>query len=112
MATPTPPDLAAVKEYLGIEADDNTRDASVSEALAAEAIQQRRAVRKSAFGAGTEYPADLALALKRRVARNLSLKGLPLAVLQGDAESGPMVLPGRDPEVRRLEGPYRRLVLG
>lgn len=112
MPTPTPPDLAAVKVYLELAEDDDTRDVEIAEALAAEIIQQRHAVRASAFGAGTEYPADLALALKRRVARNLALKGLPLAVLQGDAESGPLVLPGRDPEVRRLEGRARRLVVG
>lgn len=112
MPTPTPPDLAAVKLYLEIDADDDTRDGEIEEAIAAEVVQQQRAVRRSAFGAGVAYPADLALALKRRVARSLALKGLPLAVLQSDSESGPLVLPGRDPEVRRLEAPYKRLVTG
>lgn len=110
MPTPIPPDLAAVKVYLELDPEDTTRDVEITQALAAEIIQQQRAVRRSAFGAGTTYPADLELALCRRVARNLALKGMPLAVLQSDSESGPLVLPGRDPEVRRLEAPYKRLV--
>lgn len=57
------------------------------------------------------YPADLRNALLRRCARYLALKGIPLAVLQGDGENGNLILPGRDPEVRRLEGPYRRFVV-
>lgn len=59
-------------------------------------------------------PADLAEAVKRRVACNLARRGLPLAVLQGDAETGSAsaMPPGRDPEVRRLEGPHRKLVMG
>jgi hypothetical protein len=57
-------------------------------------------------------PADLDEALKRRVARNLEMRKIPLAVPQGDAEAGPVFVPGTDPEVRRLEAPYRRLVIG
>lgn len=57
-------------------------------------------------------PADLDEALKRRVVRNLAMRKLPLAMLQGDAERGPAYLPGNDPEVRRLEAPYRKLVCG
>ena len=57
-------------------------------------------------------PADLDEALKRRVVRNLALRKLPLAMLQGDADGGAVVLPGNDPEVRRLEAPHRKLVMG
>lgn len=57
-------------------------------------------------------PADLDEALKRRVVRNLAMRKLPLAMAQGDADSGPIMLPGNDPEVRRLEAPYRKLVMG
>lgn len=62
---------------------------------------------------GAIYTSALRQALLRRVQRNLALRQLPLAVLQGDAETGQSrVLPGRDPEVRRFEAPYRRLVVG
>lgn len=99
------PDLAACKEYLGI--DDTSRDAEVQSALTAEAAAQRAMCRVPAA-----YPADLAEALLRRVARNLALRMLPLAVLRGDGEAGDTILPGRDPEVKRLEAPHRRLRMG
>jgi hypothetical protein len=41
------------------------------------------------------------------------MRAQPLAVLHGDAEAGTTAyLPGSDPEVRRLEGPYRPVVFG
>ena len=57
-------------------------------------------------------PDDLLEALMRRVVRNLAMRRLPLAIAQGDADGGALILPGRDPEVRRLEAPFRRLVCG
>jgi len=80
----------------------------VQDALDAEAAAQRSVCRVKAV-----YPADLRQALLRRVARNLALRPLPLAVLRGDAEAGDTtILPGQDPEVRRLEAPHRKLVFG
>jgi hypothetical protein len=91
--------------YLGA---NGATDADIEDALDAEASAQRDAVRVPAA-----YPASLRQALLRRVARNLAMRGLPLAVLQGDAETGDTtVLPGNDPEVRRLERPHRRLKVG
>lgn len=81
--------------------------ADLQDALDAEAAAQRSVCRVRAV-----YPDDLRQALLRRVQRNLALRQLPLAVHQGDAEAGPMLLPGRDPEVRRLEAPHRKLVFG
>lgn len=90
--------------YLG---ETSATDAEIQDALNAEAAAQRATCRVPAA-----YPDDLRQALLRRVARNLALRGIPLAVLRGDAESGDTVLPGRDPEVRRLEGPHRKLTFG
>lgn len=56
------------------------------------------------------YAAPLAEALYRRVQRALAMRNLPLGV-QMDAEGGIRV-GSNDPEVRRLEAPYRRLVVG
>lgn len=116
---PTPPPFTTVKKYLGIDPEDTTRDEEIGGALATETANQRRVVRRTAFGTDpappaepVEYPPDLAEALCRRVARNLALRGLPLATLQSDSEAGPLVLPGKDPEVRRLEGPVRRVTVG
>lgn len=100
------PDLADVLNYLQWEEDNEYGDAA--EALATESDAQRRVCR-----VGAVYPRDLRHALYRRVARSLGMKGIPLAVLRGDAESGSATfLPGRDPEVRRLEAPHRKLVMG
>lgn len=56
------------------------------------------------------YNAALAAALVRRVSRALAMRNLPLAVLQDEA--GATRLGSADPEVRRLEAPYRRVVIG
>jgi hypothetical protein len=98
------PTLAVVKDYLGTT---SATDAEITAALAAETAAQDAVCRVEAY-----YPPDLAEALKRRVARNLALRGIPLAVLQGDAEGGSLVLPRLDVEVRRLEGPHRKLIAG
>lgn len=63
-------------------------------------------------GVRAVYPRSLRKALLRRVQRALAMRALPLATLQGDADGGAIILPGNDPEVRRLEGPYRKLVTG
>lgn len=101
------PDLAAVKTYLG---STSASDERIDSALVAESAAQAAVCRIPVDP--IDYPDDLAEALKRRVARNLALRGLPLAVPTGDAEAGNTILPGRDPEVRRLEAPHRRLVVG
>jgi hypothetical protein len=79
----------------------------VQDALSAEAQAQR-----DVCGERNPYPDSLRQALLRRVLRNLAMRALPLAIATGDAESGPTVLPGRDPEVRRFEAPYRRRPVG
>lgn len=108
------PELEEVLAYVG---DTSWSDAEVQSALDAETAAQRRVVRAGYFIADTEdedyldYPDDLAEALKRRVARNLAVRGVPLSVQQGDADA-PSYIPRSDPEIRRLENPHRRLPLG
>jgi hypothetical protein len=98
------PNLTAVKTYLR---ETSFTDADIQDALDAEAAAQRDVCRIPA-----NYPTSLRQALLRRVMRNLAMRTLPLAVLESDAEGGDTVLPGRDPEVRRYEGPYRKLIVG
>jgi hypothetical protein len=98
------PVVADVVDYLG-ETSHTTDE--IQDALDAESAAQRARCR-----VGAVYPDDLRQALLRRVMRNLALRQLPLAVLQGDADAGNTVLPGVDQEVRRLEAPHRRLVVG
>ena len=102
------PDLGELKEYLGAS---SYTDSQLEKALAAEARAQRRVARVPADPAAV-WDEDLTEALKRRVARNLAMRGIPLAMFQGDAEGGSLIPPNRDPEVRRLEGPLRKLKIG
>jgi hypothetical protein len=101
------PTLVEVTDYLG---ETSATDAEITDALAAEKTDQ--ANRCTVPADADPWPATLSQALKRRVARNLALRGLPIAVLQGDSESGALVLPGSDPEVRRFEAPHRRIKVG
>lgn len=101
------PTAADVRAYLGTS---SYSDEQLEAALAAELAAQAHSCRVPA--ADAVWPADLAEAAYRRVARNLAMRNIPLAAFQGDAEVGSLVPPGRDPEVRRLEAPYRRLPVG
>lgn len=99
------PDTDDLDAYLG---QHSFTDDELQEALDAEAAAQRAVCRVPAA-----FPADLREALLRRSARNLAMRQLPLAMVQGDAEAGgATLLPGRDPEVRRLEAPHRKLTVG
>jgi len=104
MAAPTAED---VETYLG---DTSYTTEEIGAALAAEKAAQGARCRVPADDA--TWPEDLAEALKRRVARNLSLRNLPLAQLEGDADVGLITPRVVDAEVRRLEGPHRKLVFG
>lgn len=102
------PDLDDLDVYLGGADGHSWSDDDLTDALDAEAAAQRAMCRIPAA-----YTADLRQALLRRCARNLALRRIPLAVLTGDSNGGDStVLPGRDPEVRRLEAPYRRVTVG
>lgn len=101
------PTVAQAKVYLKIDPGNTARDQDIQDALTAEAGAQRDVCRVPAA-----YPPALREALLRRVARNLALRLLPLAVLRGDGEAGDTILPGRDPEVKRLEAPHRKVRVG
>lgn len=101
---PVPPDpvpsVVDVARYCG-----RPVSAKVEEAYAAELAAQVAACRTSPYGA------DLGEALKRRVMTNLARRALPLGT-QPNGELGSTAVGTYDPEVRRLERPYRRLVVG
>lgn len=97
----TPADIAA---YLGA---NSYNDLQLQDAIDAESAAQAKVC-----NVPSPYPRDLREALKRRVARNLAMRPIPLAVLRGDAEAGEStILPGTDPEIRRLEKPYLWLLI-
>lgn len=100
------PDLTATLDYLTGQGDQSWSEPEVENALAAETAAQRRVCRIPA-----NYDADLREALLRRVACNLARRALPLSMQQGDADQGPVAI-GNDPEVKRLEKPWRRRPVG
>ena len=86
--------------------------ASWSMAELQEELDSETEHQQSKCGVRAAYPAPLRKALLRRVQRALAMRALPLATMQGDADGGSFLLPGNDPEVRRLEAPYRKLPTG
>lgn len=99
------PDLDDVKDYLG---STSWSDTEIQDALDAETAAQRARCRIP-----SEYPDDLAQALKRRVARNLAARAVPVATFTSFDGGGTSArVPAVDAEVRRLEGPYRRRKVG
>lgn len=112
---PTAPDRDDVKAYLG--PDHGYADDQIDGALAAETAAQMKLVKLPADPVPPAdplpYPADLAEALCRRVARNLAMRGIPLALQSTVSELGTATarVGSTDPEIRRLEGPYRKRVL-
>lgn len=102
-----PPDLPAVTELLG---DDVTASPEqISAAYDEEVEAQAAACRIPAEGA---YPATLAGALVRRVAVNLAMRDLPLAAAGSLPDPANVAGVAADPEVRRLEGPWRKMIFG
>jgi len=104
------PTLELVKSYLGVS--HSWTDAEVASALKAEKAGQARRCRVPADS--EDWPADLVEALCRRVAANLANRGLPLGVSAQMSEMSVQTtrVGGLDREVRRLEAPHRKVVIG
>lgn len=77
--------------------------ATIQDAYDAEVSDQARRCRV------TTYNAALAAALVRRVQRSMAMRNLPLGVT---LDENAVRVGSIDPEVRRLEGPYRKVVIG
>jgi hypothetical protein len=98
------PDVVECDDYIG---ENSYTDEEIQTALDTEATAQRRRCRVPAV-----YPDDLRGALLRRVMRNLALKGMALAVKESADGDSQIVIPGNDPEVKRLEAPHRKVTVG
>lgn len=110
MPAPTATDA---QTYLSASSSDQGWDlAEITSAFNAEKAAQA-AVCKVPTDAEV-WPADLTEALFRRIAHNLALRALPLGVQANISEVAVATtrVGGTDAEVRRLEAPHRRLVVG
>ncbi|GIG64261.1 hypothetical protein [Phytomonospora endophytica] len=101
------PDVGKVRAWLKL-ATSSVDDAELGVILAAEIASQGRACRVPADGPD----ADQYAALLRRCARAVAARGVPLGVMGGADEYGPVRLPAIDSELERLEGPTRKVVMG
>ena len=106
-ATAAMPDVQDCVDYMGGDDAISFTDDDVQQALDQETSAQARVCRIPAA-----YPADLRGALLRRVQRALAMRSLSLAVRESTDGESTIIVPGRDPEVRRLEAPYRKVMLG
>lgn len=95
--------LADAQAYLGSTSWSGTE---IQRALDAERAAQAKRCNVD------EYGPDLREALLRRVARNLAARAVPLASSSSFDGGGGATVPYNDPEIRRLEGPYRKVVIG
>lgn len=99
------PTASDAETYLGTTGFST---AQITAAFNAEVAAQRATCRIPAV-----YPADLKEALFRRVARNLAARTVPTTSFTSFEGGGTVTrVPMRDPEIVRLEAPYRRLVVG
>jgi hypothetical protein len=110
MTAAVPPTLQALTTALG---DDVTATpAAIAEAYAEEVEAQAAACRIPDGDPTPAYPTALAGALRRRVAVNLALRALPLAAAGSLPDPANVTGVAADPEVRRLEGPHRKMPVG
>lgn len=99
--------LTQVKDYLGVAVSTSHGDAKIQAALDAERAAQARACDLD------DYGPDLREALYRRVAVNLASRSVPLAEFTALPDGGGFTTraTGSDAVVRRLEAPYRKMVV-
>lgn len=110
----TDPFVALVQVYLG---EQSTWDeTTVTSALNAELGNMKPYLKpayRDAESPVDDWPDDLLEAVGRRVAHNLAVRQLPLGVQPGvDGLGGGTDIAAYDREVRRLEAPYRAVVIG
>lgn len=97
------PDVTELDDYLD---EHSWTDAQLQQVLDQETAAQARVCRIPAA-----YPADLRGALLRRAQVALAMKAISLGMIQ-PADGDPSMVPGNDPQVRRLEKPWRKVVIG
>lgn len=107
MAAPTVPEIQEYLDSIGSHASPE----AVEDAYQAEKTAQAAVCAVPDDESG--WPADLAEALKRRVAVNLTVRGLPLGIQASMTEAavGIARVGGGDREVQRLEAPYRVIAI-
>lgn len=106
------PDLAAVKEWLGLEVDDQVDDTLLETSLAAAIAAQERVCFYVADAEGNGVVTDdLYEAVLLRTQRYAARRSSPEGVVGISGTSGDFAaarLPSTDADIVRLEGPWLR----
>lgn len=101
-----------VREYVKDEGNESWTDEDLEYTLNSEYSQQQAKCRAGFFTDTTTYTEDLRQALLRRCQRALALRPIALNAQVGP-EGDVRVIPRTfDPEINRLEAPYRSLPVG
>ncbi len=108
-ATADLPSVPDLDMWMGGAGAHSYGEDEMADALAAQTVAQRRVCRVPAA-----YPADLREALLRRAARTLHMRRQLTELPRSEADFGlpPLVPPGRDQEIRKLEAPWPKLPMG
>lgn len=116
MTTAGAPTIVEVSAYLDAISGGVTSwsDGDIQQALDAEQGDQAARLKFPIVNDALTYTPALVEALCRRVAHNLAARSFPLGfqATVTDAAALSAYIPGSDAEVRRLEGPYRRMKVG
>lgn len=96
--------LEDLKDYLGAGVAAMYSDDLLQDILDSETSAQAARCRPS-----TSVIESLEQALLRRCQRALAMKALPLGMTDAGGEGQSSYVPRIDGEIRRLEGPYRRM---
>lgn len=106
--------LEDLKAYLGTTLTGHYADSVLSYVIEVETDDQaarvRPAYRMTDLDSWSDHPVTLREAIMRRCARNLALRKLPLGI--EETEVAALRVSGKDTEIRRLEAPYLRMVVG
>lgn len=101
--------IADLKAYLGPDSASQWADVELGGVLGSEGAAQALRVTGDV---GNPDTADLYEALLRRCARNLAMRKAPLGIAFSTDGVDVTRVGGTDPEVRRLEAPWRRRIVG
>lgn len=105
--------LSDLQTYLTSTLASKIGEAVLSDVLDAEIADQAARIRPVYRLAVTNWEAfapALREAVMRRCCRNLAMRKLPLGISETEANS--IHIGSSDPEIRRLEAPYRRMPVG
>jgi hypothetical protein len=100
-----------VRTYIRDDGAETWTDDQLQETVDSEFSAQTAKCRQVFLVDEDSYPEDLRQAMLRRCQRALAMRGQVLG-MQTSPEGDAVIIPRNDPEIVRLEGPYKRMPVG